>query len=239
MSSALGPFGPGLRRRFGENSIRYFCLLKALWRPSRVEGFSTIADRSRRVGRTKSAIQPARMRSDAHRFGDRGLGRFTIRSWCLRRSDSATMERAPPGPSKRARVAMKWIKRTTQIAHHRIVAGRGILRNLVRNNNSPATTTRRPQTRLARHSCRRNSKQDSPLNFSVSRRNTKRPFRRGTVPPLAASPPPAFSGSRLAHAAHAAARHRPASASAPAVGAPQRALKPSSAAACFWVCAVY
>ena len=28
MSSALGPFGP--RRRFGENSTRYFCLLKAL-----------------------------------------------------------------------------------------------------------------------------------------------------------------------------------------------------------------
>src|SRR6266699_215116 len=24
MSSALGPFGPGFRRRFGENSIRYF-----------------------------------------------------------------------------------------------------------------------------------------------------------------------------------------------------------------------
>src|ERR1700722_6116121 len=26
MSSALGPFGPGLGRRFGENSMRYFCL---------------------------------------------------------------------------------------------------------------------------------------------------------------------------------------------------------------------
>src|SRR6516225_4285737 len=31
-SSALGPFGPGFRRRFGENSTRYFCLLKALKR---------------------------------------------------------------------------------------------------------------------------------------------------------------------------------------------------------------
>jgi hypothetical protein len=30
MSSALGPFGPGFRRRFGENSIRYFRLLMAL-----------------------------------------------------------------------------------------------------------------------------------------------------------------------------------------------------------------
>jgi hypothetical protein len=30
MSSALGPFGPGFRWRFGENSIRYFRLLMAL-----------------------------------------------------------------------------------------------------------------------------------------------------------------------------------------------------------------
>src|SRR6202795_1522459 len=29
-SSALGPFGPSIRRRFGENCIRYFCLLMAL-----------------------------------------------------------------------------------------------------------------------------------------------------------------------------------------------------------------
>src|SRR6266702_5002939 len=71
MSSALGPFGPGLRRRVGENSTRYFCLLKALSRPSSVEGFRTIAERSRRVGRTKSAIKPARTRSDACKFGDR------------------------------------------------------------------------------------------------------------------------------------------------------------------------
>ena len=27
---AVGPFGPGFRRRFRENSTRYFCLLKAL-----------------------------------------------------------------------------------------------------------------------------------------------------------------------------------------------------------------
>jgi hypothetical protein len=30
MSSALGPFGPGFRRRFEENSIRYFRMLIAL-----------------------------------------------------------------------------------------------------------------------------------------------------------------------------------------------------------------
>src|SRR5437016_2538514 len=57
---------------------------------SSVEGFSTIAERSRRVGRTKSAIKPARIRSDEGRLGDRCRERFTIKSWCLRRSDSAT-----------------------------------------------------------------------------------------------------------------------------------------------------
>jgi len=57
--------------------------------------------------------KPARVRFDVHKFGDRCRERFTIKSWCLRIRDSATMERTPPGPSKRARVAMKWIKRTT------------------------------------------------------------------------------------------------------------------------------
>src|SRR5438309_9022252 len=74
-----------------------------------------MAERRRRVGRTKSAIRPARVRSDTDRFGDRRRERFRIRSWCLRRSDSATMERAPPGPSRRARVAMKRMKRTTRL----------------------------------------------------------------------------------------------------------------------------
>jgi hypothetical protein len=35
-------------------------------------------------------------------------------------------------------------EKNDQIAHHRIVAGRGILRNLGRNNNSPATGTTHP-----------------------------------------------------------------------------------------------
>src|SRR5439155_967793 len=61
------------------------------------------------------AIKPARMRSEVHRFGDRCRERFTIKSWCLTIRDSATMERTPPGPSKRARVAMKWIKRMTRL----------------------------------------------------------------------------------------------------------------------------
>jgi len=67
------------------------------------------------VGRTKSAIKPARMRSDVHKFGNRCRERVTIKSWCLRIRDSATMERTPQGPSKRARVARKWIKRTTRL----------------------------------------------------------------------------------------------------------------------------
>jgi len=98
-----------------------------------------MAERRRRVGRTKSAIRPARVRSVMDRFGDRRRERFRIRSWCLRRSDSATMERAPPGPSKRAKVAMKWMKRTTRSRISRIVTGREIPRNYGRNNNSPAT----------------------------------------------------------------------------------------------------
>jgi hypothetical protein len=73
--------------------------------PSSVEGFSAIAERRRRVRRTKSASKPARMRSPADRLGDRCRERFTMRSWCFRRSDSATRERTPPGPSNRASVA--------------------------------------------------------------------------------------------------------------------------------------
>jgi hypothetical protein len=50
-----------------------------------------------------------------HKFGDRCRERVTIKSWCLRIRDSATMERTPPGPSKRARVARKWIRRITRL----------------------------------------------------------------------------------------------------------------------------
>jgi hypothetical protein len=51
--------------------------------------------------------------ADAHDLGS--SSRFTIRSWSLRRSDSATRQRTPPGPSNRARVAMKWKKRTAKL----------------------------------------------------------------------------------------------------------------------------
>src|SRR5207249_6252764 len=55
------------------------------------------------------------MRSDVHKFGDRCRERATIKSWCLRIRDSATMERTPLAPSKRARVARKWTKRGTRL----------------------------------------------------------------------------------------------------------------------------
>jgi hypothetical protein len=82
---------------------------------SSVEGFSAMAERRRRVGRTKSASKPARMRSPEDRLGDRCRERFTIRRWCFGRSDSATRERTPPGPSSRASVATKWIARTARL----------------------------------------------------------------------------------------------------------------------------
>ena len=49
------------------------------------------------------------------RTGDRCRERFTIKSWCLRRRDSATRERTPPGPSNRAKVAIKWMNRTNRL----------------------------------------------------------------------------------------------------------------------------
>ena len=53
------------------------------------------------------------------------------------RSDSPTMERTLPGPGKGARVPMN--EKDGWVAHRRMVAGREILRNYGRNNNSLAT----------------------------------------------------------------------------------------------------
>jgi hypothetical protein len=49
------------------------------------------------------------------------------------------MERTPPDPSNRAKIATKWMKRqNAHLAHRRFVARNwGILRNHGRNNNSP------------------------------------------------------------------------------------------------------
>src|SRR5260370_8412327 len=81
----------------------------------RVEGFSTIAERIRRVGRMKRAHKPATRRSEKHRLSDRCRERLRIRSCCLTRTDSATTERTPPRPNSRATVDMTWTKRTTRL----------------------------------------------------------------------------------------------------------------------------
>src|SRR5947208_2955411 len=81
MSALLGPFGPGLRLRLDEKSRRYFRFLRAWWRLNRVEGFSTIAERTRRAGLMRRAHKPATRRSEVRRFGDRALERLRIKSW--------------------------------------------------------------------------------------------------------------------------------------------------------------
>ena len=110
MSSRDGPFGPGLRLRFDEKSRRYFRFLRVRWRFKRVEGFRTMADRIRRAGRMRRVHKPATRRSEERRLGDRCRERLRISSCCLMRTDSATTERIPPGPTSRASVAMTWTK---------------------------------------------------------------------------------------------------------------------------------
>ena len=73
-TSALdGPWGP-VRRRLGENSQRYLRVRRARWNSRIVDGLSTIAERITRAGRMNSAHTPARIRSDAQRFGARCAG---------------------------------------------------------------------------------------------------------------------------------------------------------------------
>src|SRR5262249_16707233 len=72
MMSTSGPFGPGLLLRFGENNNRYFLRTNARWKFNRVEGLSTTAARSRRVGFTKREQNPAinpRRANWGHGFG--------------------------------------------------------------------------------------------------------------------------------------------------------------------------
>ena len=70
-SSSEGPLGPGLPRRFGENSCRYLRFTNAAWKARRVEGFSTTAERTSRLGPMKSVHSPAMMRSIGRRLGAR------------------------------------------------------------------------------------------------------------------------------------------------------------------------
>src|SRR3954465_2385537 len=62
----------------------------------------------------KTAHTPATTRSAGRRLGDRFRDRLRIRSWCLTSTDSATTERAPPGPASRATVASRCNNRTAR-----------------------------------------------------------------------------------------------------------------------------
>ncbi len=63
MTSWLGPFGPGFRSRFDENSWRYFRYVSARCRDNSVDGLKMIAKRINRPGRMKHAHSPATTRS--------------------------------------------------------------------------------------------------------------------------------------------------------------------------------
>ena len=114
MTSWLGPLGPGLVGPFDEKSRRYFRRISARWRLNSVDGLTTIAERISRPGCMKSAHRPATTRSEGRRLGDRFRERLRISSCCLTSTDSATTERAPPGPASRATVASRCRKRTAR-----------------------------------------------------------------------------------------------------------------------------
>ena len=52
--------------------------------------------------------------SEGRRLGDRFRERLRLSSWCLTSTDSATTERAPPGPASRATVASRCRNRTAR-----------------------------------------------------------------------------------------------------------------------------
>ena len=68
-SSGEGPLGPGLPRRFGENSCRYLRFTIAAWKARSVEGFNTAVLRSNRPGRMASVHSPAITRSIGRSLG--------------------------------------------------------------------------------------------------------------------------------------------------------------------------
>ena len=71
MSALSGPFGPGWCPRPEENNRWYFRLVNTWWRCSRVDGFSTMAERGTRAGCMKKVHKPAMIRSAARRLGAR------------------------------------------------------------------------------------------------------------------------------------------------------------------------
>src|SRR2546425_2614423 len=130
MTSWLGPFGPGFVGTLDEKSRRYFRVVSARWRLKSVEGLSTIAERISRPGRMRSAHTPATMRSERQRLGERLRDRLRISSWCLRSTDSAPTDRAPPGPASRATVASRCRNRTARSRTAQSYQDRDIVRTL-------------------------------------------------------------------------------------------------------------
>jgi len=107
-------------------------------------GHYAIAERISRPGRMRSAHTPATMRSERQRLGDRLRDRLRISSWCLRSTDSATTDGAPPGPASRATVASRCRNRTARSRSAQSYQDRDIVRTLT----NLQLATHRRSTRL-------------------------------------------------------------------------------------------
>src|SRR5947209_14395610 len=70
------------------------------------------------------------MRSERQRLGERLRDRLRISSWCLRSTDSATTDRAPPGPASWATVASRCRNRTARSRTAQSYQDRDIVRTL-------------------------------------------------------------------------------------------------------------
>ena len=79
------------------------------------------------------------MRSDAHRFGDTVPGAIHDQELVLEEERLRNYGTGAARSEQAGQGSDEVDEKNDQIAHHRIVAGRGIPRNLGRNNNSPAT----------------------------------------------------------------------------------------------------
>jgi hypothetical protein len=105
------------------------------WRPIR-RSTCNVNDRNEYgLFSTHSAHKPAIIRSETDRMGDRFRDRLRISSWCLMSTDSATTERAPPGPASRATVAKRCRTRTarSRTAHASKIATPGNARGFSHN----------------------------------------------------------------------------------------------------------
>jgi hypothetical protein len=80
ISSGLSPFGPDFPPRLGAKSKRYLRFTKSRWNALSVDGFSKMAERSKRAGRIRPAQALTMMRLRGRRFGALDRDRFKINS---------------------------------------------------------------------------------------------------------------------------------------------------------------